>query len=186
MQKTNYKYLIYFGIFIILSTTIRTLWKAGWFDQKTHDISKSDYQLNESEYNFSILLPNEPTKTTESENNSGIVFKTTHYKSLTPTQNQIIVDILSVECDTCSAKTKNDLVLRFLVYQFKSKNISMSDGIDTKIGDYNAYRFEVNINGVPAEYIACVVGDKGYIYGESFANVTKGVSSKYLESFKIK
>ncbi len=186
MQNTNYKHLIYLGIFIVLITAISTLWKAGWFDQKTHDITQSDYLLNDTILDFSILLPTEPTKTAEVLEESGFVFKITHYKSITPAKNQIIMNILSVECDTCSLETKNELVMKVLIYLLKSKDISISSGQDYKMGEYDAFKFEKDIEGVPTEYVTCTINDKGYIYSETFANVTKGVSAKYFSSLQIK
>ena len=174
------------GIIILISAAIFTLLKAKWVEKEKQEVINTAFQLNDTLSGFSMNLPSKPTKTIEEQKENNIVFKITNYKCATPANNEIVMSILTVKCDTCSIENKNELIMRFLLYLLKSKNISIDSGQDYKMGNYNAFRFEQTIEGIPMEYVTCTLNDKGYIYGETFSKGTKSVSSKYFKSIDIK
>ena len=174
------------GILILSAAAIFTIWKTKWFKNEKQEVIKTAFRLNDTLSGFSMDLPDKPIKTIQEQKENTIVFKITNYKSKTPANNEIVMSVLTVDCDTCTIENKNELIMRFLLFLLKSKNISIDSGQDYKMGNYNAFRFEQTIEGIPTEYVTCTLNDKGYIYGETFSKGTKIISSAYFKSIDIK
>ncbi len=186
MEKKKLRILISIGVLIIASTILQTLWKSGWFNQKSNELMGNEYKLVDTTNNVILTLPNKPEKTIESKNSSSnIKLSFTKYKTVTANKDQIILTIISINCDTCSSNFKSDIISFTLKESVESLGLSLKNGIEHQAGKLKGFLYNSILDGVPVKYFGSIYEDRAYFYIETIAGSDKSVSSKYFETLEL-
>lgn len=186
MKKKKIRNLILFVVFILVTTVLMSLWKSGFLNQKFNEKTGNEYHLIDTTNEIVVTLPNEPIKTVETDAvESNIELTFTKYKSLTANNDQILLTIISIHCDTCNSDFKTDIVSLALQKVTESIGIECVNGVVHTAGKLKGFLYKSQLKGVPVKYFACIFNDKAYLYVETISGSDESISSKYFESLEL-
>lgn len=182
-EKAKIKRGLTYGLIVVIGTILLLLSKGGWFDG-THNSSMA-YTLNDKDLGVVLTVSQAPIKSTGTNTISLVPCFVTGYKVASPENNQLLLQIIELKCDTCSDVSRTELLNLLRKRSVEYFGIDESNGVDYKAGEVSGKLYKTVKNDEPMQLFVCISGTNVYVYSETLKNVSEKLTDRYLQSLKI-